>query len=81
VFALKNERHQCENPALAAIVGLHDKRYVLDRHDNYQRPENQREDAVNVFRRSREAVLGLEAFAQRVQRTRSDVTVNDAERE
>ena len=75
---LKNERQQRENSALAVVVRAHDENDVLDADDDYQRPDDQREDAVDVVGGWLDAVLELEAFAQRVKRTGTDVPVNDA---
>src|ERR1700686_5361259 len=78
---LKNERQQRENSALAVVVRPHDEDDVLDADDDYQRPDDQRENAIDVVGRGSDAVLQLEALAQRVQRTGTDVAVDDAERE
>jgi hypothetical protein len=75
---LKNERQQRENSALAVVVSAHDENDVLDADDDYQRPDDQREDAVDVVGSWLDAVFELEAFAQRVQGTCTDVPVDDA---
>ena len=75
---LKNERQQRENSALAVVVRAHDENDVLDADDDYQRPDDQREDAVDVVGGWLDAVFELEAFAQRVQGTGTDVPVDDA---
>jgi hypothetical protein len=75
---LKNERQQRENSALAIVVRAHDENDVLDADDDYQRPDDQREDAVDVVGGWLDAVFELEAFAQRVKRTGTDVPVDDA---
>jgi hypothetical protein len=75
---LKNEREQRENSALAVVVRAHDENDVLDADDDYQRPDNQREDAVDVVGSWLDAVFELEAFAQRVEGTGTDVPVDDA---
>ena len=75
---LKNERQQREYPALAVVVRAHDENDVLDADDDYQRPDDQREDAVDVVGGWLDAMFELEAFAQRVKRTGTDVPVDDA---
>jgi hypothetical protein len=75
---LKNERQQGENSALAVVVRAHDENDVLDADDDYQRPDDQREDAIDVVGCWLDAVFELEAFAQRVQGTGADVPVDDA---
>ena len=75
---LKNERQQRENAALAVVVRTHNENDVLDADDDYQRPHDQREDAVDVVGGWLDAVFELEAFAQRVKRTGTDVPVDDA---
>src|ERR1700681_1228101 len=78
---LKYECQQRENSAFAVVVRPHDEDDVLDADDDYQRPDDQRENAIDVVGRRSDAVLQLEALAQRVQRTGTDVAVDDAERE
>src|SRR3984893_18425024 len=75
---LKNERQQRENSALAVVVRPHDENDVLDADDDYQRPDDQRENAIDVGRHWSEAVLQLEALAQGIKGTGSDVPVDDA---
>src|SRR5450759_414140 len=75
---LKNERQQRENSALAIVVRPHDEDDVLDADDDYQRPDDQRQNAVDVFRRRSEAMLRFEALAQGIEGTGADVPINDA---
>ena len=77
---LPHQRHEREDPALAAVVGAHDEREVLERDDEGQRPEHEREHAEDVLVRGRHAVRPGEALLQRVERARPDVAVDDAER-
>ena len=78
---LKDEREQREDSALAAVVGSHDEDDVLDRDDEAEEPDDQRQDAVDVGRRRRDRMLLRgEALLKRVQRARADVAVDDAER-
>ena len=46
--AARHERRQREDAALAAVVGAHDQRDVLERDDDHQRPEDHRQDAEHV---------------------------------
>ena len=77
---LKQEGEEGENPPLAPVVGAQDEDDVFDADDEDERPGDQREDAHDVLRGRRDAVLLPEALTQGVERARSDVTVDDAER-
>jgi hypothetical protein len=76
-----DQRDQRHDPALAVVVGAHDERHVLDRDDQRDRPEDERDDAVDgdVAGRDR-AVVVREHRLQRVQRARADVAEDDPER-
>ena len=79
--ASAHQRQQREDAALAVVVGPHDEDQVLDRDDDDQRPEDQRQHAEDVGRASTAMrVRAVEALAQRVQRAGADVAVDDAER-
>ena len=78
---LKYERYQREYSSLAPIVRAHHEHDVLDADDADQGPEDQGENAIYVAFGRGQPVLGLEAFAQSVQRAGPDVAVYDAERE
>ena len=72
---------QGHDAALAVVVRAHDERHVLDRDDDRDRPEDQRQHAVDGRRRRGHlAVVGVEDGLQRVQRARADVTEDHAER-
>ena len=75
-----DERDQRHDPAFAAIVGAHDEHHVLDAHDDRDRPEDQRQHAVDAARIGREAVLLAERLLHGVQRARADVAEDHAER-
>ena len=77
-FALPwiEQRQQRQNAALAPVVGAHDQRQIFDRHDDHQRPEDQREYAEHVFRRRRQLD---ERLAERVERARADIAVDHAQ--
>src|SRR5919202_808554 len=69
-----------QNAALAAVVGAEDERDVLHADDEDQRPDDQRQHAVDVDDVRHEPVVGLEALLDRVKRAGADVAVDDAER-
>ena len=71
-------RDQGHDPALALVVGAHDERDVLDGHDQRDRPEDERDDAVDAGAVGRHR-LG-ESRLERVERARADVAEDDAER-
>ena len=67
-----HERDQGHDAALALVVRAHDHRHVLDRHDDRDRPEDQRDDPVDVV------LVDLDAFGEehglhRVQGAGADV--------
>ena len=64
------------SPRLSARSTMRD---VLDRDDQHERPENQRQQADDVGLRDGDAVLGIEALAERVQRAGADVAEDYAE--
>ena len=54
---------------------------VLDRHDDHQRPEDERQDAEHVVLGDRHRVVrAAEDFLQRVERAGADVAIDDAQR-
>ena len=72
---------QRHDAAVAAVVRAHDEARVLDRHDDHQRPEDQRRDAVDGgWRDVRRSSIRAEDDLLGVQRTGADVAVHDAER-
>lgn len=78
---LEDQRDEGEDSTLAAVVRAHHEHDVLDGDDADERPQNQGEYAVDVRFRRGQAVFGLEALAEGVKRARSDVAVDDAERQ
>ena len=48
-----DQRDQGHDAALAVVVGAHDERHVLDRDDDRDRPEDERQHAVDRRRRRR----------------------------
>ena len=75
----RHKRSKRKDAAFPAVVRAHDQRHVLQRDDDHQRPEKRRQDAEHVVVRQRERVRPGERGAQRVQRARADVAVDDAD--
>ena len=75
----RREREHRDQAALAVVVGAQDQHDVLDRDDDRQRPEHQRQHAVDVAFGERHVAVG-EHFLQRVERAGADVAVDDADR-
>ena len=74
------QRHQRERAALAVVVGAHDQEHVFERHDDDQRPQDQRHDAEHHLAGERAAGRGGgEALLEGVERARADVAVDDAD--
>ena len=74
---------QCEqghDAALAAIVRAHHEHHVLQRHDDDQRPGNQRQHAEHVVVIGRDRMAAVERLAHRVQRAGADVAEHHADR-
>ena len=76
----REQRGQREDAAFALVVGAHDDGDVLDRDDEQQRVDDQRQHAEDVLVRRRHGVRAEEALAHRVERAGADVAVDDAER-
>ena len=75
------QRRQRHDAALAAVVGAHDERDVLDRHHQRDRPEHERDHAVDVpLRGVHRVIIGSENRLQRVQRTGPDVAEHHSQR-
>ena len=77
--ALRQQRRQREDAAFALVVGAHHDRDVLDRDDDQQRVDDQRQHAEHVLVRRRHRVRAEEALAHRVERAGADVAVDDAD--
>ncbi len=75
----RDQGREREDAALALIVGAHDHHDVFHRDDDQQRVDDQRQDAENVFRSGRDGVRSEEALAQRIERARADVAIDDAD--
>ena len=75
----RNQRGQCEHTTFALVVGTHHDRDVLDRDDEDQRVDDERQHAEHVLVRRWHRVRPKEALAQCVYGTGPDVAVDDAE--
>ena len=75
---LEHQGEEGEDAALAAVVGPQNEADVLHGHHEQQRPDDQRQDAVDVAARDLEPVVWLEALLDRVERAGPDVPVDDA---
>ena len=77
-------RDQCgerEDAALAVVVGPQHQQHVLDGDDDHERPHDDRHRPHHVHPIDGQAVaLADERLADRVQRARAEVAVDDAER-
>jgi hypothetical protein len=76
-LVLENQRQECQLSAFAAVVCPQNEGDVLDTDDDDQRPDDERQYAVDIRGVGSQSVLQLEAFAKRVERTRADVAVDD----
>ena len=75
------ERDEGQRAALAVVVGAQQDDDVFDRHDEDQRPQDQRQDAEDDLARHRPAGgRGRDQFLERIERARADVAVDDADR-
>ena len=75
-----DERDEGHDPALAVVVGAHDEGHVLDRDDDRDRPEDERDHAVDAgLRRVHRVVVGGEDRLQRIERAGTDVAEDHAE--
>src|SRR5579863_2851793 len=74
-----DQRQQCEDAALAVIVGTHDEDRVLDRDDDDQRPEDQRDHTEHRFGRDGACgARGLGGGVERIEGAGADVAEYDA---
>ena len=71
--------HEGEDPPFSPVVGAEDEDEVLDRDDEDEGPEDQREHAQDVGRRDGDGVGAVKTLPHRVERARPDVAVHDAE--
>jgi hypothetical protein len=73
------QRHQRQDAALALVVRVHHQQHVFDRHDQQQRPEDQRQDAEHL-RRAHRAVAEIgQARLEGIERAGADIAVDHAQ--
>ena len=78
--AALDERDEGHDPAFALVVGAHDEGHVLDRDDDRDRPEDERDHAVDArLGGPHGVVVGGEDRLQRVERAGPDVAEDHAE--
>ena len=75
---LRGQRQHGHQPPLTVVVSPQHQQHVLERDDDGQRPEKNRQDAVDVIR-GEGHVSGAEHFFDRVQHTGADVAINHAD--
>ena len=84
--SLLDQREEREDATIAIVVRAHDEEDVFDGDDHRQRPHDQRQHAEHIVRRGGGTRPGGNAggegvtIIERVERTRPDVPVDDAER-
>ena len=71
----RQHRHQA---AFAVVVGAQHQQHVFDRDDDRQRPDKDRQDAVDILRRKRH-VAGTKDLLDGIQDTGSDVAIDNAD--
>jgi hypothetical protein len=74
---LLDQRNQRQRPAFPLIVGPHDQDDIFDADDQDQRPEQQRDDAHDIFAHKPVFACGPQRFPHGVKRACSDITVDD----
>ena len=74
------QRHQGEDAALAVVVGAQQHNHVLQRHDQRERPEDEREHPDHRLARDGAAALsGGHRLAEGIERARADVAIDDTD--
>jgi hypothetical protein len=79
VLPLEYEGQRGKHATFAAIVSAQDEHKVFDDNDEHQRPENQRQNALDVGDGRRQAVVGVKCLPDSVERAGPDVAIDDAE--
>jgi hypothetical protein len=80
LLLLQNECNEGKDAAFPAIVSSEDENQILDADNEDERPHNEGQHPIHILRGGVEAVLGLEALPQGVERARPDVAIDDTER-
>ena len=82
--AALGQRDERQDAAFAVVVGPHQQHDIFQRHHDDQRPQDQREHADDDGWRDGGVLLaagrGEDRLAQRIERARADVAIDDAER-
>src|SRR5207248_5672921 len=73
------QRRKRKDSTLALIIRLHDEHDVLQRHDDDQGPENERDDTENGRRAWGMPAGSKRGFTHRIKRARADVAIHDAQ--
>ena len=74
------QRRERERSAFAAVVRAKHEADIFAGHHDHQRPEDQRDGAHHRYRHGHRAARRQHRLADRVERARADVAVDDAER-
>ena len=72
------KRQQCDDAALAAVVGAHDQDGIFERNDQDQRPEDDGHDAHRGF--GRDGSRRICGLFEPIKRAGADIAVDNAER-
>ena len=76
----RRERRERERAALAVVVGAQQDQHVFERDDDDQRPQDHRQHAEHDLARDRPGSGGRHhRLAERVERARADVAIDDAD--
>jgi hypothetical protein len=75
---MRGQRQHRDQPAFAVVVGAQDQQHVLQRDDDRDGPEDQRQHAQDVGRRGLQ-MAAVEDFLQCVQRAGADVAIDHTE--
>ena len=78
-FMGNGQGQEGQNSSFAAIVRAHNESEVFNTDNRDQRPEYQGKNAKYVFGAGRDGMCSMEAFAQSVERTGPDISINHAE--
>ena len=75
-----HQRVQRQNAALTPVVGAQKEEHILDRHDQDQRPDQQRQDAQHLRRRRSRRASGPQRLAKGIDRRRADIAIDHPDR-
>ena len=74
------EAVESECASLTVVVRAEDEDEILERHDERDRPDDQRDAAEHVVGRAQDVAVPEEDLVDRVERRRADVAIDDAHR-